>query len=99
MHISSAYTQRRRQRRIAAIPGMLPPPPPAPAPPPPAPDVDTGVTRADLRRKQKVQVWWLDDWWWASVHNIPAHQNTVSVVFLGHDAATTGILPRHIKIV
>jgi hypothetical protein len=98
MHISSAYTQRHRQRRIAALPGMAPPPPPAPAPPPPMPAVDTGVRREHLRRKMRIQVWWLDDWWYASIHNIPVGVNTVNVMFVGQEAPTRGILPKHIKI-
>jgi len=90
MRICSAYTQRHRQRRIAAMSGMLPPP---------APIVDAGVRREQLRREMKVKVWWLDDWWWASIHYLPVGQSTVSVLFLGHDEPTRGILPRHIKII
>jgi hypothetical protein len=99
MHISSAYTQHNRQRRIRAIAGMPAPPAAQPDLLPPPPDVDTGVRREQLRRGMQVQVWCLDDWWWGRVHGFPGGRTTVNVKFLGQDYATTGILPRHIKIV
>jgi hypothetical protein len=47
----------------------------------------------------KVKVWWLDDWWYAQIVYKSARNGTVTVRFKRDDIATSGILPRMVKII
>lgn len=95
IHISTAYSLRHRRRFHRPFEGVPPAPVPVLEPPP----VDTGIRREHLRRHMAVEVWWAGDWWSATVTLIPVGVDTINVRFVGHDHTTTGILPKHIRIV
>jgi hypothetical protein len=95
MHTNYMYTKDHPQRTHR--PFILPVPVAAPAPV--APPLDTGVRYSDLHVRMKVKVWWLDDWWYAQIVYKSARNGTVTVRFKGDDIATSGILPRMVKII
>ena len=95
MHTNYMYTRDHPQRTHRPI--ALPP---LDVPAAPVEDaVDTGVKFDDLEVGMRVMVWWLDAWWHAKVTYKPVRIQTITVKFTGDDIATSGILPKMIKLI
>lgn len=93
MHTNYMYTKDHPQRFPFALPL------PAVVAAPVARPLDTGVVYDDLDVGMRVHVWWLDAWWHAKVVWKSVRNRTISVKFTGDDIATSGILPRMMKII
>ena len=95
MHLSVMHTKRRPLRTHQPL--VLMPAPVAGAIAPPPPDVDTGVRYYDLRVGQRVELWWLGDWWAATVKYLRAGDNTATIRFVGAQGTMSGIKPHHLR--
>jgi hypothetical protein len=95
MHTNYMYTKDHPQRthRPFALPRL------AVRAAPVAPAIDTGITFGDLEVADRVLVWWLDAWWHAKVTYKSVRLQTITVKFTGDDIATSGILPKMIKLI
>jgi hypothetical protein len=97
IHLSCAYTKHHRQRTLRALllPGLAA-----------VPDVDvvheavvdSGVRFDQLRDGMRISVWWLDDWWPASIKYLSVKHQTATILFLGDNVCTSGIRAQHIRI-
>ena len=95
MHLSVMHTKRSPLRTHQPL-VVLPAPVVAAIPSPP-PDVDTGMRYQDLSLNQRVEVWWLGDWWAATVKYLRAGDQSATIRFMGAQGTMSGVMPHHLR--
>jgi hypothetical protein len=95
MHLSVMHTKRHPLRTHQPL--MVLAAPVAAAIPAPPPDVDTGVRYEELYVHQRVELWWLDDWWAAIIKYLRVGDRSATIRFVGSQGTMSGIKPHHLR--